>query len=114
MAENHTGADAPMSPRKPRPTAAQLRQATFTTCRTLGHAWEYINTTSYDGHVDEVVVMLRCDRCSTERDDFVRESDGDRTRTAKYRHPNGYRDSEHEKLTRAQWRVRFLTSILKG
>lgn len=95
---------------KPRPTAAQRREATHTVCRTFGHAWDYITT--YSSDVEQLyLVELRCERCTMGRHDLVEKGTGVLVRR-KYIAPEGYASTE--RMTRTEWRNRFLKSILKG
>lgn len=106
MAEGHTEVDGTMT--RPQPTRKQRREADYTVCRTFGHSWDHIGTDVTDRGDD--VIGLRCTRCAMLRHDIVDDRTGDLIRRG-YTPPAGYRETE--KMTRSEWRTRFLRSILK-
>ena len=106
MAASDNGAPGTMS----RPSAKQLRMAAFTKCRTFGHTWDHVDTWDAEG---ALVMKLRCTRCTMERLDHITPYDSQVVRR-KYIAPAGYSASQGEKMTRTEWRRRFLKTLFSS
>jgi hypothetical protein len=80
----------------------------FVECRTIGHAWE--SFIPFDMRAPQIGYRLsvRCTRCPTERHDLVNRITGAVVQR-QYVYPDGY--ALAEKLTRAQWRRRFVKTL---
>jgi hypothetical protein len=85
----------------------QLRDQ-FVECRTIGHAWDAFIPHDKRAPQFGARVSLRCLRCSMERHDLVNRITGDIV-SRSYDAPDGYRLAE--KLTRAQWRRRYVREV---
>lgn len=83
---------------------------TFDACRTLGHAWEP-KTVQVEGSLRRLV--LRCQRCDTERVDLARQSGMIAAR--RYTYVDGYRTVRGDEVpTRDEFRARLIATLLKG
>jgi hypothetical protein len=74
------------------------------TCQTIGHAW-------YEAEANRrpafgVLWVLRCERCTAQRDDLV-DRNGDLLSRA-YQYPDGYREAHLGTETQADRRARLL------
>ena len=84
-------------------------RAEFTTCRTLGHAWDQVPvpTSERAPGGGAVWLWLRCTRCTTMRQDAVSPFSGS-VEGRKYSYPDGYHRSRDEFLPRDDWRRAYL------
>jgi hypothetical protein len=86
-------------------TTAQYDRSQFVRCNTIGHAWfDYDNSDWRPTFGDPLV--LRCERCGTERRDSI--GSGGQIVARHYLHPEGYKYGRGEKPTRAEFRRMLL------
>ena len=80
------------------------------TCRTIGHSWDAVgaNRESRSGFL----VMLRCDRCGTIRND-IQDRNGFLSRRY-YEYPSGYRDADISQGNQDDRRSWLLKELLAG
>ena len=93
--------------RNPTVTEKSARHRAYTTCRTLGHAWD-VQTEGRD-EAGDLVMRIRCDHCSAQRIDIISKNTGDLF-SRRYHQPASYKNVE--KLSRAEWRLKFLAGVL--
>lgn len=85
----------------------------FVECRTLGHAWDTFIPHGMRAPSIGYRISLRCTRCAGERHELVNRITGQIVPgTRSYSMPDGY--ALTEKLTRAQWRRRYVRAVSAG
>ena len=86
-------------------TTAEFEKTQYIRCNTIGHAWfDYDNSDWKPMFGDPLV--LRCERCSTERRDTIGASGQIIARH--YFHPEGYKYARGTKPSRAEFRRMLL------
>lgn len=84
-------------------------------CRSVGHSWDVIDATS-SGKFGGNPIWLRCERCMTERHDFVNSNTGD-LYTRQYVYQDSYRHAFDDNFgdaapTRTDYRMMFLQEAM--
>jgi len=91
-------------------TTAQHERTQFIRCNTIGHAWfDYDNSDWKPSWGDPLV--LRCERCGTERRDTI--GGGGQIISRQYFHPPGYKYARGTKPTRAEFRRLLLEERIR-
>lgn len=91
-------------------TTAEYDRSQFIRCNTIGHAWfDYDNSDWRPLFGDPLV--LRCERCGTERRDVIGASGQIIARN--YAHPEGYKYARGTKPTRAEFRRMMLEQRIR-
>jgi hypothetical protein len=86
-------------------TTAQHERTQFVRCNTLGHAWFDYDDSSWSPSFGDPLV-LRCERCGTERRDVI-GSLGQLIQRH-YNYPEGYRYGRGERPSRSEFRIMLL------
>jgi hypothetical protein len=91
-------------------TTAQYDRSQYVRCNTIGHAWfDYDNSDWIPTFGDPLV--LRCERCGTERRDTIGGSGQIIARH--YFYPDGYKYGRGERPTRSEFRRMLLEQKLR-
>lgn len=80
----------------------------FVDCKTIGHSWYSIEANK-NPKGPGWYMMVRCERCGTERADIVSRYGALESRS--YRYPEGFKRAKGEGLSKVEWRVQFLARL---
>ena len=86
-------------------TTAQFEKTQFVRCNTFGHAWFDYDNSDWRPSFGFALV-LRCERCGTERRDAI--GNAGQVIQRHYDHPEGYRYEAGTRPTRAEFRRMLL------
>ena len=92
-------------------TTQQYERTQFVRCNTFGHAWFDYDNSDWIPEWGEPLV-LRCERCGSERRDTISTSTGDIV-GRHYFHPEGYRYEKGTRPTRAEFRILLLAQRIQ-
>lgn len=82
----------------------------FVRCQTIGHAWFDYDSSDWKPEWGDPLV-LRCERCGSERRDSIGSSGDIVTRS--YHHPDGYSYAKGTKPSRAEFRRMMLEQKIR-
>jgi hypothetical protein len=91
-------------------TTAQHERTQFVRCNTIGHAWFDYPSSDWVPQFGDPLV-LRCERCGTERRDSIGAHGQILARS--YDHPDGYKYGRGEKPSRAEFRRMLLDQQIR-
>ena len=91
-------------------TTPQFEKTQFVRCNTIGHAWYDYDNSNWTPQFGEPLV-LRCERCGSERRDTIGAAGQVITRS--YYHPEGYKYSKGTKPSRAEFRLMLLMTQIE-
>jgi len=87
-------------------TTDEYERSQFYRCYTLGHAWYDYDDTG-PAPITGTPLMLRCERCGTNRRDVVQDGTGELI-WRRYDYPDGYKYGSEARPTRSDFRVMLL------
>lgn len=87
-------------------TTRQYEKTQFVRCNTFGHAWFDYDNSDWTPSWGEPLV-LRCERCGSERRDTISSSTGEIVGRS-YFHPEGYKYEKGTRPSRAEFRILLL------